>query len=628
MIVLYKFAGNSVALITIMFSVIYGLPHLIMVYYNGDLYNPVPVENAGSSSLDEYPYAINLREAIDGHLLVRNAQLIEHKDSVSIMDFFPYAFWGIFAMVFNLNAFHILILLDFLFPALSFLALFLFVHKVLNLDKPLSILVSVLILVFNSFVHLATVILTLDLKYFDFTKSIDVFSTISRYPSPEFTFIILLGGLAALYCTFKKDDAKYPLAAAVAGTALTYSYLIYSSFFWMTVAVFSLTMMLTNIKNLRKTAVRAASIIVPAALLCVPYVLNYLSLSKTPAYADLLSRLILLKGRIIYSQLAHVAFSLALIAILYLLIFKRDKPKFYFLSSIMLAAIIISNVQIVLGYTIQPDHWIIRVMDPMYFVLFALILHEGRGKGASRRVLDLLLHRKTLYAITVAVLLWVLAFNISFALNAHGRYSFSAEEADIYSWLNANAPAGSAVLTLSVKQNSQLSYATHNTVYLPNGLINVVSNNEIVDRVLSAYNVFGVPESELLAKLNVSNDALRLIYIDGLYSGKIFSNYDFERYYFMHYFFHANFFYGNRAYLQQNPDIPGAVGYYFPSAFREHVIGKYRNGNYTTYRYDYILVGPYERGIADVAGIEGAYKMVYTNSDFALYAPVKGFVIL
>jgi len=287
---------------------------------------------------------------------------------------------------------------------------------------------------------------------------------------------------------------------------------------------------------------------------------------------------------------------------------------FYFLSAIVLGGLIMSNIQVVLGFTIQPDHWIIRTLDPMYFVLFAVILQEVR-----KFPLELVLDKRMLYAITFIVLVWVFSFNVSFALNTHEQHKFSAAEMDVYAWLNANTPLDSIVLTLSIKENSQVSYATHNTVYMPNGLITIIPSSEIAERILGAYRVFGVPEHELSAKLNVSNDALRKIYIDGLYSGREFSSYDFEKYYFIHYFFHAQFLYGSRPYTPQNPDIPGAVGYYFPRAFRDHLLDSYRNGSYAMYHYDYILVGPYERQIADITAIENMYTKIYSNSEFIVY---------
>jgi hypothetical protein len=235
-------------------------------------------------------------------------------------------------------------------------------------------------------------------------------------------------------------------------------------------------------------------------------------------------------------------------------------------------------------------------------------------------LLGFALKRKVLYAVSAIVLAWVFSYNASFALNVHERYKFSQAETDLYRWLNENTPLDSTVLTLSIKENSHIPYATHNTVYLPNGLITMIPQEEIVDRILFAYSLFNVSESELLKKLNVSNDALRLIYIDGLYNGKTFSSYDFERYYFIHYFFHGKFLYGNRPYTPQNPDIGGAVGYYFPKAFREYLLAKYKGRNYTSYNYDYVLIGSYERRIADAAAIEKSYNKTYSNDEFALYA--------
>ena len=190
------------------------------------------------------------------------------------------------------------------------------------------------------------------------------------------------------------------------------------------------------------------------------------------------------------------------------------------------------------------------------------------------------------------------------ALSKHDKYKFSKNELLLYDWLNKNTLKGSAVLTISISQNSKIPAFTHNNIYLPNGLLDDLETEEIVDRLVLAYDVFNVSNENFMRKLALSN--------------KQGPSADFEDYDFNHYLFHFQFnFRKDRGYL--NPDDPSLENLNFPKKIIELALSKKISKNFKAYDYDYILIDPYSEKIGNTAFIKKNFKKAYSNEDFSVY---------
>ena len=111
--------------IVLLVAIICGLAfvshHFLSMFLRGDgLYSPLVVKGVNGVTLDEVMYASNIRDVYDGHLLVKDSQLFEHKnDSTLQTTWFPYYVLGILTKITG-SVQNTFIISDFLFPALIF----------------------------------------------------------------------------------------------------------------------------------------------------------------------------------------------------------------------------------------------------------------------------------------------------------------------------------------------------------------------------------------------------------------------------------------------------------------------------------------------------------------------------
>ena len=630
---LHGYKRNKLLIIIfILLIFVFGTFHIINISNHGyELYNPVPAVNGYTSNHDELHYPPGFRDVIDGHYIVRSPQVKEYKNSVSHTDIFPYFVLGFPAAVLGVGVKEIFIVSDFIFPAFGFVLLYLLMRRVFRIDKYLSVLFSLLATLFQSFTVFVLGLSTL--SSFNFLNAVDALGQAKLY-APEFLFIPFMLAIIVLYYSFKKDGYLYPALTIILGTVLVYSYIFYSTFYWTTFVLLSIYTLYSNRHNIIPPLKKILFISIPSSVLSVPYFLEFMAFKNLEAYPEILLRAGVETGRFIHLPLIFAVVSIIFIVISYKVMYKKDKFSFYFLSSMFVSTILWSNIQIITGFNVQPFHWTYRISEILYFIAAAYILQDGyqqlknsgknniflqSGKKVLKPIFGFFNDKKVVYILIAFYIIYGLGYSASAAINTGDIYVFDKDELRLYDWLNQNTEKDSVVLTLSIDQNIKVSSYAHNNVYLPGGLFSGLTTEEIVDRIIFLYDIYNVSDAELEEKLNVPNDAVRKQYIDQLYKGKRFSLSDFEKYYFIVYPFSVQFFYGKWDYQHQNPDNSGWIGYYFPSEFREYVMNKRHNKSYNIYEYDYILIGPYEKQIADTAMIENNFERIFSNNGFRVF---------
>ncbi len=615
----------------ILVILMFGAFHIVNITEHGyDLYNPVPMQNGYISNLDEAHYLAGFRDVIDGHLIVKSPQLLEYKNTTNQVDILPYLALGLPAAMFGMSVKEILIVSDFIFPAIGFIFLYLLMRKVFKIRKDLSLLTSLLITIFQTFTGFVLGIISFN--SIDFTRAVDALGQ-SKIYAPEFVIIPFLLSIITLYYSFKTPGYFYPTLTIILGVILVYSYIFYSTFFWLTFVLMSLYILYANKNDIMPHLKKILFIFIPAAILSIPWVLEFLAFRNLEAYSEIMLRAGLETGRFIHLPLIWAGISVVFLIVTYTLMHRKDKFKFWFTASMLISTILLSNMQIITGFNIQPFHWTYRISEMLYFILAAYILQEGykylkhhHEIGALtwlgkivKPIFGFITNKRIVVILIIFFTIYGFGYSIAAANNTKDIYSFEQSELELYDWLNQNTPKDSVILTLSVDQNVKITTYTHNNIYLAGGLFSTWTSNEIQDRIAFLHNIYHVPESELLIKLNQDNDAYRKQYLDMLYQGKRFSLYDFEKYILVYYPFSWQFFYGHWDYQEQNPDIPGAMGYYFPIKFRNQIMDKFHNKTYETYTHDYLIIGPYESQIANIELLKNGYESIYSNHQFEVF---------
>ena len=593
---------KDLIIIAIIISIIFGLQHIIMISKNHELYNPLPVENVGMYTVEELAYASNVNDVINGNYFSSNAH-VKNKSGISnSIETFPNIFLGLFAGLFGLNATNLVIVSDFVFPPILFLLYFYICHKILSLDRIFSVFVSLFVLLFGhdvALVELVKNLMTLNISYFtDFFYQRGMFS-ITRFMHPEFTLILMLLSLIFLYNSFAKKGYFYPVVTGLMASVLAYSYFYYVTFFWATFSVFAFFILIFDMK--KENIMKIGIIALIGVILSIPYAVRVSKYNSLPYSHDLLLRIGASFGRNV--NITALISAAALVVALYFLIFDKRKI-FLFLSSAVIGGALLLNLQLLTGYTVQYEHWWFRIINPVYVMAVSVIAYEFYYKLNIKRFFKFISLKYLGIAGIITLIIFGIYIQSFIALSKHDKYKFSKNEILLYDWLNKNTLKGSAVLTISINQNSKIPAFTHNTIYLPNGLLHNLETEEIVDRLISAYGIFGVSNENLMRKLALSNKQNSLL--------------DFEDYDFNHYLFHFQFnFRKDRGY--PNPDDPNLEDLNFPKKFREFVMDKKNSNNYKAYDYDYVLIDTSSEKISNTTFIKKTYKKIYSNDDFSVY---------
>lgn len=605
----------------LMVMLIFGFPHAINIYHNGyDLYNPLPYVNGLIENADEIVAAPGINRALEGKLIVNNPQIIEHKDYPSHADILPYLLLGLFG-IFGFTTKDVFILSDFIFPAVGFIVLYFLMKNVFKIGKNLSILFSLLVILYNSFTDFLISIFKLNVL--NFFSAQDMFAH-SRLYAPELIFIPFLLAIISLFYVMNSKKQIYSILTIILGVSLVYSYIFYSSTFWLAFLILFAYKILYEKEDQKNNIKKFILISVPSFLLSIPYIINLLALKNLPSYNDILLRTGAEFGRFIHIPLIYALTSGIFLIILYISVHNKNRFNFIFITSFVASATILSNIQIITGFNIQPFHWTLRVIELFYFIGAAYLLNcfdfTSTNKILNSIGKNAISFFNIIKKISAILIIIFILYGFGYSSTATYRnidlYNFSESELQLYGWLNNNTQKSSVVMTDSIDQSMKISSYTHNNIYLPNGFITDITTEEITDRLVFTGIVYNISENSFYDRINHTNDALRLEYIDNLYKGKKSDLMSFEKYMLIHYLFHLQFFYGHWYYQQQNPDNPGSMGYYFPEEFRNSVMTKFRNHDFTIYQYDYVLLGPYEKSIG-ISKLD--YKEAYINKDFILY---------
>lgn len=476
------------ALVTALVSLIFGLPHILIslkLDSEGKDYTPLVANYElwnGASTLtneESMGYAPRVREVLDGHWMVSDAHALEYKGSVYYMPYLLELFLGV-ATFFTGSLQTTFILADFLFPPMIFLAIFLFLYEVTG-DKCLSFFGGVSTILASPVVGYAI--------RFDFRDAIRFLTlnivellAFSRLVNPQLSFVLLMSALFLLYLGLARRNAAYSVGGGVFTGLCFYAYFYYWSFILAGMGVFIVLSLMRGEKQELKLSLAS---MVTAAVVSIPYWLNYVRFNSSPYAKEILLRTGVEYGRTVtVLTVPYLVF-----IVMYYLMFKGKNTSFYFLLSFLLGGLACRNIQVLTGFTVQSEHWSQRVFDPWIMISSAALLADlkrNRLGASGRKLLS--------YACTcLAVLLLVFGFSLQkkFSDEKHGYYFMDEDVMDSFRWLNENTRVDSVVLT-DYETASMVPTYTHNNIFTPFSPHTLAPTEDLLDRMIIAYKVFNV----------------------------------------------------------------------------------------------------------------------------------------
>ena len=481
-------------------GLIYFLPNILMPYFLG---NSAANKYCPLCNTDEgFAYTAGLQDVVDGHWFEGDQYLYEYKNMPGLWDtkFMAMAL-GIFMKIFNIkNVSTIFIYGDFIFPAIGYLLAFFLFFKIIG-NKLISYLSALLLISFPNFFAYKELLNPAFYSDFSLLKLISIPENVfnpyySRLFVPALSMIFFIAFLIFLYSVLTgANSRKYLLPAAISFGALFYVYLYY----WVFATISLGLLFVFSFFHYRKNAFGILKILIGGYLISIPYWMKFFILKQNPIYKELSERV----GMEIFrafkiDSLDTYILVIFMAGLLYFFgrAFGRIKTSHY-LNSLLLTVIIVLNLQIILGFNIQTDHWGSRVNGyilalGLLVLLFWAVQYIFQKVHSERvfwgkRIFNFLIIIGLIFFSFIGVIAQI---NYS-SINAY-EYSLPRYLTESFDWINKNTPKDSVFVTLSTDNNYYLPIFTHANAYNPSACRSLAGEKEILHRFLESYRVFGI----------------------------------------------------------------------------------------------------------------------------------------
>ena len=632
-------ANYSVLLVALTCGLIFVSPHFFTQILLGDEpYTPLVAGDVNFYTIEETMYASNIRDVYDGHLIVTDSQIYENKNKSNILTpWFTYLTLGLMTKLTG-SVGNTFIISDFLFPALTFLVVYFIVNRVTH-NHLVSILGGLgVLLISYAFALQSPAFYTQNLIPFNFSR---LPYYIGRLPFTEFTFLVFALAILFVYLAIETGKKRFVLLAGLLGGLQFYTYVFNA-------IGMSLGLSLLFLLFLIRREFRNLKIILAIGLLAMvigsQYILETINIRQSADYSEFLLKVGTDYGRINPLYLLRTLFYGALI--LPYLILKDKKMVLTILLLFYSIGLIGLNLQLILGYNIQPRHYWFAILEPIGMILITIYFYEiFYAKNVVKIFSTGLINKfigivqRNFKPITVVLILGLILhgtlMHISYAFTTYQDFTLSKSKLELFQWLDENTARDDVVMTLDIENNILLPVYTYNNIFLPNALISTSPVNETIERILISYKLFDV-SSSYLEKL-LENE-----YINTSIRGYISVNPEnYDKPMFHYYLFHYRHMFDNKK-LKFDTNLPKETILkeiqareldadsiesiiFVPDEFRKKVLSEY--SNYTSniselsskYKLDYIVIGPYEKTISQRDFGQSGLVSVWSNNKYTIY---------
>ena len=453
-------------------SLLYGMHHFLMPRFmpEGLEYKPVTYESDPDA----------------GGYYGPRANAFFSRNEITTPSFLPIAnpliMGGLGKMLGNME--HAYIVSDFMFPPLIFLTVYALARELLRRKTASLVLSSVFIVSPYAVLYVPPIsgyaFKEFVAQWFPFFSDPSLLY-FSSFEYPKITFLFYVGALFFIFRALARGGRKNVLLAGLFFGSLFYTYL----YDWAYIVV-SLFIMLAWFAVRREwvPVKSCAGIFGIGALLSIPYWLNFTAVRRLPQYGDIMFRI----GGIEVGR--HFRFSsvwktyarhIVWIAALAATSLKRAPRSVIFLTSLLAAYFVVVNVQVVLGFSPQPDHWYRETFLPITLAFGVLLVWLWDRYIATHIPIKKV---RALFFVFI-VLFFAQAFYGQYLLSRGdvGRWGIEKRYANAYDWLNANTDAGTTVWSISRETSRDIILFSSNTVFLRSGGTTLASNEELWERL-------------------------------------------------------------------------------------------------------------------------------------------------
>lgn len=422
---------------------------------------------------DENLYAAEIREVLEGKLFSGDAFIYENRQKPPFTQWLAILVMGLLAKVFgSLELIHLLG--NFFFPAGIFLLIFSFVDRITKHYWGAVVTALATLFLFQLTTKLPPLTPSLFHSFLNMiTLKEPVIFGFSSLVTRQFSFMVFFLFIISFYELLNNNHKKYwPILCGLSSGLLIYIYIYY----WTASAVIlGIGFLLKRGKPLFWAGIYS---ILASAYFLIPY-----------SQGGLIERQIA-EGRIdgrFFEPLTTLRYGVFCVAIFLLI---KNKPLKQLLLSIFLAAVILMNLQLILGYTVDPGHWPNAVFEPMAVIAVGLMVFS-RFKRFTKHI----------WLLIIPIVFYALANQAAMAKALLSTRQLTKNENELFQWLNHYGQADSVVLTLDKRLNRYLPVLTPVYVYLPYGALTQLSLDQIWERADLAFSIYNLNQEEISKKL-------------------------------------------------------------------------------------------------------------------------------
>ena len=433
-------------------------------------------------------YAPFVKEVIEGNWISDDADFLEHQNTPSIFPILPPIILRLLFFFTN-SVTQIFVWNDLLLPPISFFIIYLLIYN-LSQNKIFS--------VFSAFfvvgVSITSDILPLEKLWRHGWNEFLSYSQplfISRTYNYAVTFIGLALSLFFIHRLLKNQSLTNKIAAAITTGLLIHLNFFYGVYIGLSL-LFLIAMFFWQKKYLE--AKNIIFVLIVTAVMAIPYLIQGTLVQNYPHWPEVLLRQETDFGRHVYLNIyKHYLLYFALAG---LLLFFGKKVKEMstatLFTSLLLAGFIGLNLQVFLGYSVMPNHWLRTNVLGFKFAVLALILWLKELYPFIKKYFNALAGLGLAFFILVTVL-----NQVSYGINNYSLFTFPENLMESFRWLEKNTPKNSVVMTPSTITNHYLLVYTNNKVFMGSSYRSVVSNSELEERLLLTYKTFGISSEYL-----------------------------------------------------------------------------------------------------------------------------------
>ena len=150
------------------------------------------------------------------------------------------------------------------------------------------------------------------------------------------------------------------------------------------------------------------------------------------------------------------------------------------------------NIQLILGFTVSPRHWLTTTIWPCLII-------------AGSYIANILITRfwrdyfyKVLQSVVVILLIFGATWQSVFAVTMADEFTIPEPQSELYTWLNQNTNNDDVVATLNSELILLLPVYTHNNNFIPNAITESTSVAENIERRLIVYKLLNAETKDFI----------------------------------------------------------------------------------------------------------------------------------